>query len=243
MYSQITTLAGVPLQGFGNLAQNDSTRIQDGQISITQDQFWGAGVLVWARASAALRAQALVSVLPAFDVANGKMRYDVAEYNNAANSARPVGVVLGSCTSGQYAWVGLSGIFPVNCAANIAVGSSVAAGTGQVVALSAGKQLLGAVVVDSSTRVLVKPACFANSASNVLTCPNTEGCFVGMSVTGSGVAAGSVITGVDASGRYVTLSANTTSAVSGDVSFNFVGGGAFFNCVYFNNAFVQGQIA
>lgn len=242
MYSSISGLLGAQPSGLTNLAQDTTVRMAQGLIYNVVDNWWGGGELVWGRATAAIRAQGLCSMQPTFDTALQAWRYDVTEVANTANLGRSLCVAMGSFTTGQYGWFLLSGVAPVNCQAAVAAGTTFGiAAAGQGGANTAGKQVLNGVITGASTTTVVKTQCSAPVGSNQLNCSNTEGWFVGIYLSGTGIAAGTTVTGIDSSGRVATLSAVTTAAV-GTVTGTYNNGTIFYNVAHLNRPFAQGAI-
>jgi hypothetical protein len=244
MYAQISPLAGQPGQGFGNLAQDLTPRIGHGRIINVQDNFWGGATLIWVRANSVISAQSLVNLVPVFDPDNS-FRYDAVGAQITPNSGRPIAVSLGSFGAGQYGWFGLSGIFPVLATAALAAGSVAYLSStiiGQMGPVSAGRQIISAYVVEQNGRLLVKQGCKAAAGSKILAVPDSEGMFVGMSVTGTGITPGTAIASIDTSNNVI-LTLDTTTGVSGPVTFTFTTpSGTSVNIVYFNHASTQTQI-
>jgi hypothetical protein len=242
MYSSISGLLGAQPSGIGNLAQDTTVRMAQGLIYNVVDNWWGGAELVWGRATAAIRAQGLCSMQPTFDTALQAWRYDVTEVANTANLGRSLCVAMGSFTTGQYGWFMLSGVAPVNCQAAVAAGTTFGiAAAGQGGANTAGKQVLNGIITAASTTTVIKTQCSAPVGSNQLTASNTEGWFVGIFLSGTGIAAGTTVTGIDASGRVATLSAVTTAAV-GTVTGTYNNATIFYNIAHLNRPFAQGAI-
>ncbi len=242
-FSQIDSVVGTPQMGLGNLGNDTPVRMGQGFIIQAIDPWWGGAEFVWGRATAAIRAQGLCSLLPVFDSTLNAWRYDITEVANTANLGRSLCVAMGSFTTGQYGWFMVAGVTPVNCQAAVAADTTFGiAAAGQGGANSAGKQVLNARIVGASTTTVVKAGCTANSGSNQLQVPNSDGWFVGVYLSGTGIAAGTTVTAIDGSGRFVTLSANTTAAVNGNVTATYNNATVFFNVAHLNRPFAQGAI-
>lgn len=243
MYANIDSPLGFQPIGLGNLANDTPVRMGQGMLFTVQDPWWGTGEVIWARATAAIRAQGLCSLLPVFDSALQAWRFDATEVANTANLGRQLCVALGSFTTGQYGWFLVTGVVPVNCQASVAADAAFGiAATGQGGANSAGKQVLNARIVAAGSTTVAKANCTAANGSLVLQVPNSDGWFVGVYLSGTGIAAGTTVASIDPSGRFVTLSAATTAQVGGTVTATYNNGTVFYNVAHLNRSFAQGAI-
>ena len=244
MFSNLNHYAGFQPVGMGNLDKDSTVRMGQGILMQAQDPWWGGGEFVWARATAAIRAQGLCTLTPVFDSALQSWRYDATEVPNTANLGRPLCVAMGSFSgAGVYGWFMIAGVTPVNCSANVAADTTFGiTAAGQAGANSAGKQILNARVMAPGTTTVAKAGCVAANGTNVLQVPNSDGWFVGVFLSGTGVAAGTVITSIDPSGRFVGLSANTTAQVNGTVTATYNNATIHFNVAHLNRPFAQGAI-
>ena len=81
------------------------------------------------------------------------------------------------------------------------------------------------------------------SGSTVYKVANTDGWFVGLPLSGTGVAASSVITGIDPDNRTVTVNNAATASGSVTVTGTYNDGSAnYWNTAILNRPFAQGQI-
>lgn len=242
MYASFSGIVGSQPAGFRNLAQDTSVRMEQGMILNAVSNYWGSAELQWGRATAAIRAQGLCTIQPVFDTALGSWRYDMTEAAATGNTGRPLAVAMGSFTTGQYGWFMISGVTPVNCNAAVAAGTTFGlAAVGQGGANVAGRQVLGGVITGVSSTTVVKTQCQAPVGSNQLQVGNSEGWFVGAFLSGTGIAAGTTVAGIDPSGRIVTLSAATT-AVVGTVTATYNNATIFYNVAHINRPTLQGAI-
>jgi hypothetical protein len=220
----------------------DSTaREQLGLLQNFTDPYWGTVQAIYGRANGSIRQGGLCVALPSLQTT--AYRFDFTEVPNTANLGRAAYVAMTSMTSGQFGWFVVSGVVPVNCTSSIAADTAfgiVAAGQGGVVA--AGKQVLGGRVVAPATTTVVKTNCTANSGSTILTVSNSDGWFCGAYLSGTGIAALTVVTDIDPSGKIITLSVATTAAVSGSVTATYNNATVYYNVVHVNNAQYQGPI-
>lgn len=215
-------------------------RCQPGLIVDAVDSFWGGGEFIYCVANGAIRQFGLVVLTQT--IANGAVVYNATEVPNTANLGRMLGVAMVPASAGQFIWVCIAGVVPVNCQAAVAADTTFGiAAAGQGGANSAGKQILNARVVIASSTTVVKVG-VANSGSNQLVVNNSAGWFAGAYLSGTGIAAGTTVTDIDPSGTLVTLSANTTAAVNGSVTATYNNATVFYNVAHLNRPFAQGAI-
>lgn len=205
------------------------------------DDFWGGREFIYARYNGTVRQFGLCVLTPV--IVSGKIRYEATEVPNTANLGRSLAVAMVGGAAGQFGWFCIGGVVPVNCQAAVAADTTFGiAAAGQGGANSAGKQILNARVVIASTTTVVKAGCTAANASRLLQVPNSEGWFIGAYLSGTGIAAGTTVVSIDPSGRFVTLSADTTAAVNGSVTATYNNATVFYNVAHINRPFAQGAI-
>ena len=167
---------------------------------------------------------------------------------NTAHLGQSVGVALSAvplnATYVQYAWFVIGGKFPVLCGASVAADTAfgiTAAGKGG--AIANGKQILNARVRTAATATVAKANTITVSGSNVFKVSNTDGWFVGLPLSGTGVAASTVITGIDPDNRTVTVNNNATASGSVTVTGTYNDGSSnYWNTAIMNRPFAQGQV-
>jgi hypothetical protein len=215
-------------------------RNQQGLLLSAVGDYWGGREVIYARANGAIRAAGLCVLTPT--IASGSWRYDMTEVPNTANLGRPLYIAMSPMTAGQFGWFVASGIAPVASGASVAVGVAIGiTAAGVAGANSAGKQILNATVVAPATTTVVKAGA-ANAASNQLRVQSGDGWFPGVYLSGTGIAAGTTVTSISDDGQFVTLSANTTAAVNGNVTGTYNNGTIFYNVLHVDHAFAQGAI-
>lgn len=164
-----------------------------------------------------------------------------------ANQSRPVAVAINNvplnASFAQYAWFAISGTLPVWCLAATAITDkiwiSATAGAG-FVTLTAGRQIVGMFPVVASTSTVAKAAQTV-AGSPVIRVGNSDGWFVGGSVSGTGITT-SLITAISADGTQVTLAGNATLTGSTTATQTANDATNFFPICQFNNPFAQGNI-
>ena len=218
-------------------------RIPVGTVATMIDPYWGGVEVI--RLSIPTSTTAIV----VGTLANWNASFGYVICPNTANLGQPVGVALSAvplnATYVQYAWFVIGGVFPVLCGASVAADTAfgiTAAGKGG--AIASGKQILNARVRTASSTTVVKANTTTQSGSPVirLSLP-ADGWFVGLPVSGTGIAASSVITGIDPDNRTVTLNNNATASGSVSVTGTYNDGASnFWNVATLNRPFAQGQI-
>lgn len=218
-----------------------TSRMAPGFILSANDAFFGGGEFMYVKANGNIRQFGLVVLTQA--IASGAVVYNATEVPNTANLGRPLAVAMVPASSGQFLWVCIGGVIPVNCSAAVAADTTFGiAAAGQGGANAAGKQILNARVVIASSTTVAKAGCTALSGTKILKVPESSGWFAGLPLSGTGIAASTVITDIDPSGTIVTLNNNTTAAVAGTVTGTYNDGTIFYNVAHINRPFAQGAI-
>jgi hypothetical protein len=211
--------------------------MQWGTMMAAVDKVYGGGEFIFARANGSIRQFGLCTILPVWDSVNKIYTYNAAEVANTANLAQTLAVSQAVLTVGQYGWFQVQGVTPISAAASVAAGASFGiGGAGQIGAVAAGKQVLNAVSVAPATQTVVKAGTGLNG-DTVINVPDTDGLFLGMALTGTGVGAG-VIATIDPMGRYIISTVANSAAVAGNVTATMTG----FIVAAINRPFAQGAI-
>ena len=215
-----------------------------GTIITGQDAFWGGGEYVYCQATATTVSQALMIITAAYDSTAGKWVWKATPCPNTANLGQAAGIATTTAAENDYLWVQVSGVAPVNSAAAVAANTALGvAAAGQAGAVAAGKQLLGARVCGASSTTVAKANCTALKGATKLDVSNADGWFVGLYLSGTGIATGTTISDISPDGRIVTLSAATSAAVTGTVTGTYNNSTVYYNVVAFNRPFLQGQVS
>jgi len=239
-YSVIDGVLGTQqLAPFG--LPDTTSRQQPGFIMQAVDNYWGAGEFVYGRATATIRQFAVCTLAPT--VNSGAYRFDMTEVANTANLGQSVFVAMTSMTVGQFGWFCTSGVVPVLSNATVAANTSTGiVAAGQLGAVAAGKQIVNARVSVAATTTVAKANSVANSGSTRLQVSNSDGWFIGIYLSGTGIAAATTVTDISPDGTQVTLSTATTAAVNGTVTGTYNNATIFYNVIYMNRPFAQGAI-
>lgn len=211
-----------------------------GTIIQTNDRYWGGLELI--RLSIPTGTSVLVG-----SISTLTRDFSYTAVPNTANLGQSLAIstarVPSNATFVQYAWFAIAGQQPVLCGASVAANTAfgiTAAGSGG--ANSAGKQILNARVVTAATTTVVKANTVTQSGSPVLQVQNTDGWFVGMALSGTGIAASTVVTGIDVDNRRVTMNNNATASGAVSVTGTYNDGTNFWNVATFSRPFAQGAI-
>ena len=197
--------------------------------------------MLYVKANGTIRMGGLVVVTPA--VVGGIYAYLATECPNTTILGRAVYVAMVPFTTGQFGWVCAAGLVPVNCTASVAADTTfsiAAAGQGGAAAIS--KQIVNARIVVAATATVAKAGATANSGSTRLNISGADGWFIGAYLSGTGIAALTVVSDIDPSGTQVTLSVATTAAVNGTVTATYNNATIFYNVAHINRPFAQGAI-
>lgn len=239
-YSTLTSLVGGPQVALFGLPDT-TARAQQGIVVPFVDPYWGGAEMIYAQANGTIRMGAVCVDIPV--VSGGKYLFQMTECPNTTIMGRPVYVAMTPMTVGQYGWFALGGLVPVLSNATVAADTTFSVvAAGQAGVLTAGKQLVNARVAIAATATVAKTGCTANSGSTLLQIPGAAGWFIGAYLSGTGIAALTIVTDIDPSGTQVTLSVATTAAVNGTVTATYNNGTIFYNVTHINRPFAQGAI-
>lgn len=212
MFATVSPVIGNTLIGVAG-APDTTKQFPLGTIVSATDPYWGGGEFIYLQypLSQAVKVGALMS----FDVATSFLSALLA---NTANMGKAVAVALNaaaSSASAQYGWFQISGRSPVWCDASVAADTAFGIkAAGQGGAVSTGKEIEGARSTLPATTTVAK-AGVAASGGSVLQVANTDGWFVGCALSGTGVGASALISGIDRDNHRVTMSVVTTAAING----------------------------
>ena len=225
----------------------DAGSIQEyelGTILQGQDTFWGGGEYVYCKATTTIVSQALCIIVATYDSTLKKWIWEATPCPNTANLGQTVGIATTTAADNDYLWLQIAGVTPVNCNANLAAAASIGVvAAGQGGAEAAGKQILNARVCGASSTTVAKANCTALSGSKELRVTNSDGWFIGLYLSGTGITTGSTVADISPDGKIVTLSAVTSAAVNGTVTGTYNNSTVFYNVVMLNRPFLQGQVS
>ena len=228
-------------QPVGNFFTPDTTQRHSlGTNLAVVDPYWGGQSLIYCSfpASTALS----VGTVVVWDAA-----YSATGVPNTAVQGFSVGLVLNavpSVAAVQYGWVLISGRYVAWSGASVAAAAQIGiTAAGKLGAVSAGKMLLNTKVETAATTTVVKANGRTQSGSPIIQVSNTDGWFVGLPITGTGIAASSTITAIDPNNFTVTLNNNATATGAASLTGTYNDAGTnFWNVVYVNAPTCQSQI-
>jgi len=195
MYAAVDALAGT--QPFNDWFTPDTTQRQVlGTMVDAVDPYWGWGSFLYVKSNATMgRGHAAV-----WDDS-----YVSVLLPNTANQGFPVGFVMGGVfTAGMYGWLQIAGLAVYVTNATVAAGTGIgvtAAGT--LGTLAAGKQILNCRNLRSATATVTGTANTYAGTDTLLFPKGYDGFSLGLALTGTGLAAGSVVAGLDPDGKRV----------------------------------------
>lgn len=225
--------------GFG--LPDTTARHQTGLFADFVDNYWGGAEMLYGQANGTIRVAALCACNPA--VVSGKYQLLMTEVTNTTIMGRPVYVAMTPMTVGQFGWFACTGLVPVLANATVAADTTASiVAAGQAGVLTAGKQIVNARVAVAATATVAKTGCQANSGSTKLNISGADGWFIGAYLSGTGIAALTIVSDIDPSGTQVTLSVATTAAVNGTVTATYNNATLFYNVMQINRPFAQGAI-
>lgn len=239
-----TAATGYPLLGsqpVGNFFVPDSTqRHRLGTVITTVDPYWGGQELIYL----AVPTSTAIKV-------GGSVTWDTdlktVTLPNTANLGVPVAFALNAVASDasnvQYAWFLIEGKLPAYSGASVAAAAAIGiTAAGQLGANSAGKQILNVRVVAAATTTVAKANTSTQSGSTLIKVTNTDGWFVGVALSGTGIAASTVITAIDPDNRTVTMNNAATATGSVTVTGTYNDGTNFWNVLVADRPMSQGAI-
>ena len=204
-----------------------------GYIFIGVDPYFGAGEFVYGKAVAAQITGEMV--------APSSEAWVMTAMPSTAGLGKPILFAKQEMAINTFGWYQRSGMSPIAASASVAADVAVGIGTaGKAGTNTAGKQLLGLVVRGASTFTLTKTATtnLNPGTIKVVRVSNTDGLFVGLTVSGTGIPASSEITAIDPNGAFITMSENATAAGTITMTGTYTG----YLLAYYQHPFTQGAI-
>lgn len=240
-----TAATGFPLLGsqpVGNFFIPDNVQRHKLGATITVvDPYYGGQELVYLAipVSTALKVGHAVT----WDLNN-----NIIALPNTANTGFPVALSLNSVASDaanvQYSWFIFEGQALAWSNASVAAAAAIGVvAAGQLGAVANGKQILNTRVAAAATTTVAKANTSTQSGSLLLKVTNTDGWFVGVALSGTGIQATTTVTAIDPDNRTVTMSLAATATGSVTVTGTRNDGTNFYNLLVIDRPFVQGQIA
>lgn len=224
-----------------------------GFIACAEDPIWGPGEFFFGRANGNIRPYGLCTMLEVWDATNKVYTYNFVECPATTLIGRSlfvfqgnVGGVAGSTVAiaaGQYGWFMSTGRTPVNSTVSIAADVTSGHGAGQLIANTTGVQVVNARVITPGAQTVVALATgYGAVGDTTIGVSNTAGFFVGGYISGTGVGAAAICTGVDPISKTISVSVVNSAQVTGNVTITYNNGTIFYNVLSMNRAFGQGAI-
>lgn len=212
-----------------------------GTIATPIDPYWGGGEVI------RLKVPAGTAAIPTGGAAVWNSAFVYAILPNTTLLGQSVGFAVNAVPLNagfdQYAWFYIGGTVPAFSNATVAANTATGiAAAGQLGANAVSKQILNARVVVAATTTVVKANANVTTGSTLLRVSNSDGWFIGVYLSGTGIAAGATVTAIDSSGTLVTMSAAATATGSNSVTATYNNGTIFWNVVQINRPMAQGPI-
>lgn len=228
-------------QPVGNFFVPDSTqRHKLGATLAVVDPFYGGQELIYLAVptSTALKVGHAVT----WDINN-----QIVALPNTAGQGVPVALSLNAVASDasnvQYSWFVIEGQTLAWSNASVAAAALIGvAAAGQLGAVANGKEIVNTRVAAAATTTVAKTNTSTQSGSTVIKVTNTDGWFVGIALSGTGIAASTVVTAIDPDNRTVTMNNAATATGGVTVTGTRNDGTNFFNVVTIDRPFAQGQV-
>lgn len=242
-----TAASAYPLIGsqpVGNFFIPDTTQRHTlGAVITYSDPYWGGGEAIYLQmpTSTALN----VGHVLVYDTATSFVASAVANTTLLGKSVAFLMNAVASNASAQFGWAVISGQFPVwsnaSVAANTAIGIVAA---GQAGAVANGKQIVNCRVTKAATTTVAKTNTQTFASNTVLVPSNSDGWFVGVALSGTGVGASAVISAIDPDGASPSIVSSVASTATASVTVTGTYNDAtnFWNVCTFDRPFMQGQI-
>lgn len=221
-------------------------------VMTAEDPVWGAAEFILAKAAGTIRLRALVQFLPVWNAATRSYDWNMTEAANTTISGRQVGVCMSeqgsvgavnALTIGQWGWVMIGGVTPVNGTATVAADTAFAiSAAGQIGANAISKQILNARIVTPATQTVTANAVDGAAGSDLIRVSTTDGFFVGAYLSGTGVGAAAIVRSIDQNARVIQASVVNSATVTGAITGTYNNAVIFYNVAQLNRPMVQGPI-
>jgi hypothetical protein len=202
------------------------------------DPYWGPQKLIYAKAAAAFKVGQCVY----FDVVSGVLT--ATSVPNTANLGYNVAFAKSKMDEATYGWFIISGRALALSGASVAADAKIgitAAGT--LGAVAAGKQILGAHVYAAATTTVAKTLSTTSNGSTTIKVKNTDGWFVGMALSGTGVGASAVVSSIAPDGQSIEASVASSASGVVTVTGTYNDSTDYWNVLTLNAPHAQGQDA
>lgn len=242
MFTSVSGIVGHP-QPSPIYSLDTTERFGQGEILNAFDPYWGGAEFMYVKFGGTVGERGLVSILTTYNSTTKRWEQVATACANTANLGRSVAVAMRGATSGQFGWVMISGVTPINGTASVAADTAFGiTAAGQVGANTAGKQILNARIVAAATTTVALANSTGVSGSYEIRVPTTDGLFIGAYMSGTGVGASAKISAIDPSNNSITVDVANSAAINGTVTATYNNATIFYNVAYINRPFAQGAI-
>lgn len=212
-----------------------------GTIMTPLDPFWGGTEVI------RLRVPAGTAAIPTGGAAVWNAGFTYAILPNTTLLGQSVGFAVNAVPLNagfdQFAWFYIGGTIPAFSNATVAANTATGiAAAGQLGANAAGKQILNGRVVTAATTTVAKANTSTQTGSNLLRVSNSDGWFVGVFLSGTGIPAATTVTAIDSSGTLVTMNNTATATGQATVTATYNNATIFWNVCQINRPLAQGPI-
>lgn len=238
MFAPVSPTAGV--QPFNDWFAPDTTQRNALGLKVDAvDPYWGWGEFVYIKSNDAILKGSLVAVGTA-------PTYLGTLLPSTAGQGFPFGVAMAPMASGTYGWIQTAGMAVYKTNATVAADTAVAvAAAGIAGTLANGKQLVGVRNVKAATATVTNATTITTLNSSVLDTGGYDGFFLGLTLTGTGIPASTIVAKLDPDGRRIYMGSaigtiDKLATASGTIT--LTGTYTGFGAGIINNPFAQGQV-
>lgn len=222
-FAPITPVAGLYQANFTSVVDT-TARVKTGVIVSAIDNYWGGAEFIYGKATAGIRMGGVCTYTVA--LVSGALETQMTESAKTASSGRSLCFAMATMTTGQFGWFAIFGTVPCSLS-----GSTTTAGQpigllgtgGQVGATSATFAILGAQTVFPASTTVVKANCSGIAGQTIITIPDGEGWFVGVTLTGTGVGASAKVVSISPDQKTCVVDVANAAAVTGSVTATYTG--------------------
>ena len=203
MFAAISPLAGS--QPFNDWFAPDTVQRHPLGVKVTAvDEFWGLGEFMYIKSNDTILKGSLVAVGGVASALGVVTAYLGTLLPSTAGQGFPFGVAMAPMASGTFGWIQISGQVVYKTNATVAADTAVAvAAAGIVGTLANGKQLLGVRNTVGATGTNTVTATTTNGTGVVVCNGSYAGFFIGMSLSGTGIPASTVVAALDRDGKTI----------------------------------------
>lgn len=201
MYAPIGYAGPAPFNDW--FVPDTTQRMQLGTKITAVDPFWGWGEFLYIKSGAAILKGSLVAWAGSSIALGVSTAYVGGLLPTTAGQGFPFGVAMAPIPSGSFGWIMISGNAVYKTNATVAADTAIAvAAAGIAGTLAAGKQLVNCRNNVAATGTNTVTAQVTNG-NGVLYTSDYAGFFIGMTISGTGIPASTVVAALDPDGRRI----------------------------------------